>query len=321
MTPRRKGKARPRLSQAEREQESRRRRAEVLALPMRPVRLRGYLQAPGYLARPREPVATGVGFDGAAWAAWPAADGQPGVLVTSHRGSGPPDARIQVPTSLRVWFVQPLPAGRILIVQARTPRGQANAEIWGHDGVVERSGLFGDAIEHVLTTASGAIWAGYFDEAMGGSGPEGHGLARFTPGLEPDWLYPHGGLPAIADCYALNVAGETAYCCPYTDFHLIAVTGGRATDLGPVPARGATRLLVDGDRAALIGGYGPEYDLITPLRIAASGIEPDGPPSRMVLPDGLEIPRARSSCRGPDLDLITSIGSWYQLTLDDLPRG
>jgi hypothetical protein len=321
MTPDQKGKARTRLSQAERDEESRRRRAEVLALPVRPVRLHGYLQAPDYLAGPRQPVATGVGFDGAAWAAWPAGNGQPGVLVTSHQGSGPPRAQIQVPTSLRVWFVQPLPAGRILIAAARTPPEQENAEIWVGDGVLERSGLIGDAIEHLLTTGSGAIWAGYFDEAMGGRGPEGHGLARFTPGLEPEWLYPHGDLPPIADCYTLNVAGETAYCCPYTNFHLIAVTGGPARDLGPVPRRGAPRLLVDGDRAALIGGYGPEYDLITPLRITASGIEPDGPPSRMVLPDGLEIPRARSSCRGPDLHLITSIGGWYQLSLDDLPSG
>jgi hypothetical protein len=112
---------------------------------------------------------------------------------------------------------------------------------------------------------------------MGGRGPEGHGLARFTPGLEPEWLYPYGELPPIADCYALNVAGGTAYCCPYTHFYLIAVTGGHARDIGPVPTRGATCLLVDGDRAALIGGYGPEYDLVSPLRITASGIEPDGP--------------------------------------------
>jgi hypothetical protein len=121
-------KPRPRLSQAERDQQSRRRRVEVLALPMRPVRLRGHLQPPD-LAGPWQPAATGVGFDGAAWAAWPAADGQPGVVVTSHQGSGPPSARIQVPTSLQVWFVQPLPAGRILIAQVTTATGQVGAEI------------------------------------------------------------------------------------------------------------------------------------------------------------------------------------------------
>lgn len=186
MIPNQKGKARTQLRQAERDEQSRRRRAELLALPMTPVRLHGYLQAPDQLTRRRQPVASGVGFDSAAWAAWPAGGSQPGVLVTSHQGGGPPAALIQVPTSLRVWFVQPLPAGRILIAAARTPGGQPDAEIWTGDGVLERSGLIGDAAEHVLTTRSGAIWAGYFDEAMGGSGPEGRGLARFTPGLEPE---------------------------------------------------------------------------------------------------------------------------------------
>lgn len=309
-----------RLSQAEREEQSRQRRAGVLALPMVPVRLRGYLRSPDGLAGLREPAAAGVGFDGAAWAAWRAEGGDTGVLVTSHQGSGPATAQIQMPTSLRVRFVQPLPGGQVLIVAARTPPGQDNAEIWSGDGRLERSGLIGDAVEHVLTTASGKIWAGYFDEAIGGSGPEGHGLARFTPGLEPEWLYPHGGLLPVADCYALNVTGEMAYCCPYTHFHLIAVTGSHSQDLGPAPVRGAARLLADGDRAALIGGYGPEYDLIMPLRITASGVEPDGPPSRMVLPDGLEIHRTRSSCRGPDLHLITGTGTWYHLSLDDLSR-
>jgi hypothetical protein len=75
--------------------------------------------------------------------------------------------------------------------------------------------------------------AGYFDEAMGGSGPQGHGLARFTPDLSPDWLYPVGaGLPPVCDCYTLNVHAERAYICPYTDFHLISVADGEATDLG-----------------------------------------------------------------------------------------
>jgi hypothetical protein len=71
---------------------------------------------------------------------------------------------------LRVRFVQPLPGGQVLIVAARTPPGQDNAEIWSGDGRLERSGLIGDAVEHVLTTASGKIWAGYFGEAIGGSG-------------------------------------------------------------------------------------------------------------------------------------------------------
>lgn len=86
-----------------------------------------------------------------------------------------------------------------------------------------------------------------------------------------------------------------------------------------MPARGASLLLADGERAALIGGYGPEYDVVTPLRIAPEGIEPAGQQYRLVLPDGLEIPRAHSTCRGPGLHMIGKQSTWCRLSLDDLP--
>jgi hypothetical protein len=262
----------------------------VLGLPMVPARLRGWQRAPDGLAgmRDRPP-------SGSASMVLPGRPGQPGM---ARRVSWSPATRAADPRSRRSRCTRPCgsdscsrcPPGRVLIVAARTRARQGNAEIWSADGQLERSGLIGDAVGHVLTTGSGATWAGYFDEAISGSGPQVHGLARFTSGLEPDWLYPNGELPPVDDCYALNVSGETAYCCPYTDFHLIAVAGGRGRDLGPVPVRGSSRLLTDGDRVVLASGYGPDYDLITPLRITAGGIAPDGPPGRLVLPDGLEIP-------------------------------
>lgn len=101
-----------RLSQAEREEQSRQRRAGVLALPMVPVRLRGYLRSPDGLAGLREPAAAGVGFDGAAWAAWRAEGGDTGVLVTSHQGSGPATAQIQCPPPCGSGSCSPCPAAR-----------------------------------------------------------------------------------------------------------------------------------------------------------------------------------------------------------------
>ena len=248
--------ARNRETADERDARNRERRAEVLALPMLPLRRHGYLKPPDYRPAPRVAAAVGVGADSVAMAVWPAAGGQ-GVLVSWHQAGWVASAGLDVRSALLVHFVQPLPAGRILLVAARTT-GADNAEVWTGEGHRECTGLLGDAIEHVLTTASGTVWVGYFDEAIGSHGPEGHGLARFTSGLQPEWLYPFGTLPAIDDCYALNVAGEMAYCCPYTSFHLISVHGDRVCDHGPAPARGAPRLLTDGERAALIGGYGPE---------------------------------------------------------------
>lgn len=108
--------------------------------------------------------------------------------------------------------------------------------------------------------------------------------------------------------------------CAYSEFHLITVTGDQARDHGQVPMRGAPWLLIAGSRAALIGGYGPEYDLITPLQIRPAGVIRHGPQRRLVRPDGQEIPPGHATCRGPDLHLFPSDSTawWYQLSLDDI---
>jgi hypothetical protein len=118
------------MTQDERDERSRQRRAEVLALPMTPLRLHGYLARPGH--HPTAPVAAGVGPDDIAVAAWPPPAGQDGVVVTSYDGKGPyakercrsqlrPSVSVlEAPTSLAVTHVQPLPGGKILIARART---------------------------------------------------------------------------------------------------------------------------------------------------------------------------------------------------------
>jgi hypothetical protein len=98
--------------------------------------------------------------------------------VTSQNGKGrlfskeryrlqilPPVAVLEVPTPLAVTHVQPLPGGKVLIASARTP-GTDTAEVWDGNGHLEHAGLIGDAIEHLLSTHSGAIWTGYFDEGL-----------------------------------------------------------------------------------------------------------------------------------------------------------
>jgi hypothetical protein len=313
------------------DEERRQRRAEVLALPMTPLRLHGYLEQPGHY--PRSRVAVGVGPDDIAVAAWPAPEGIDGVVVTSHDGNGPYSAVpsgsrvrpavsvVTVATKLAPCFVQPL-GDRILVASARS-NGTANAEVWTGSGSLQHAGFIGDGLEHLLTTARGAIWAGYFDEGVfGGTTPASSGLARFTSELEIDWTYPQREMPRVDDCYALNVSGEAATVCAYTPFHLITVSGDQARDSGRVPRSGAARLLTDGERAALIGGYGAEYDLITPLQITPGGVTPLGPQSRLVLPDGLEIPRGHADCRGADLHFFPDGSTgWYRVSLGDILPG
>lgn len=168
--------------------------------------------------------------------------------------------------------MQPLPEQRILLAAARVRSGAVNAEVWTSDGDLVHRGNLGDAIEELLTTPSGKVWAGYFDEAMGGRGPEGHGLARFRADLTTEWLYPtDAGLPYIADCYSLNVEDETAYFCPYTEFHVLSASGEQVTDWGPSPYRSAHNLLRSGPRLAVIAGWGPALPACSDCRKPAIG--------------------------------------------------
>jgi hypothetical protein len=66
----------------------------------------------------------------------------------------------------------------------------------------------------------------------GGRGPEPigtPGIVRFAADLRPEWRYSTSGeVDSIEDCYALNVAGETACGRPLPDnLHII----GRGIDL------------------------------------------------------------------------------------------
>lgn len=120
----------------------------------------------------------------------------------------------------------------------------------------------------------------------------------------------------------LNVQGETAFACPHSDFHIVAATGQEATDLGKSPAIGASALLVDDDRAFLIGGFGPHYDVVTPLIVTSSGPHRVGQQGRIVMPDGLELPsrsggRGVWGCRGPDAHAAIWT-THYRISLDDV---
>ncbi|MGI5149314.1 hypothetical protein ACQEVC_23645 [Plantactinospora sp. CA-294935] len=303
-------------TRADRDQQSLRRRLQVLRLPVVPLRRVGYLTPsqtdPEWQ---RTPQAVGVGPDQEVLAVWNHRDQPQRRLVTTHDGSRQPVASVILDGCLQPHFVQPLPDGRILLVRARNGQG-ANAEIWSSDGQ-HHHGDLGDAIEDVLTTPTGEIWVSYFDEAMSGSGPQTHGLARFANDLQPAWLYPResASVSDIFDCYALNVANETAWTCAYTHFHLVSACGDRAIDHGEAPYRSAHRLLVGDRTGALISGPGPEYDLVSGFQINPEGLVATDSPRRLVLPDGMELRDARSTCRGPDLHVFIRT-AWYRTDLD-----
>ncbi|WP_285600222.1 hypothetical protein [Kineosporia sp. NBRC 101731] len=239
--------------------------------------------------------------------------------MTWHLDSKQVSGAIDVESDLRPSFVQPLPGGRVLLAAARARNAGPNGEVWTPDGDLEHRGHLGDAIGELLTTPSGKVWVGYFDEAIGGSGPEGHGLARFNHDLTVDWLYsPNAGLPYISDCYTLNLDAETAHFCPYTDFHVMSASGDEVTDWGASPYRFAHGMLAKGTDRAFLGGWGAEYGVVTLARISQDGVHRVGTQCCIVLPDGLETQRLRYACRGGDLYAFTARGAWYRTNLKAL---
>jgi hypothetical protein len=140
-----------------------------------------------------------------------------------------------------------------------------NALRFDRSGQLVQEATLGDGIEHIATTPKGLTWVGYFDEGVFGNygwdnpGPRAigrYGINCFNSNLQ---LIAHAP-GKIYDCYAMNVAGEAVYACPYSsDWSIRHLdSSGRETTWSNM-TRGARHLIVSGNEVALIGGYeGPD---------------------------------------------------------------
>ncbi|SEG83514.1 hypothetical protein SAMN04489712_11610 [Thermomonospora echinospora] len=202
-----------------------------------------------------------------------------------------------------------------------------NAVVYDADGNVLAEETLGDGIEHVFATRTGHIWVGYFDEGVYGNygwdgpGPPALGacgLARFSPSLQPNWRFPQSGRwGAISDCYALNIDGDTAWTCYYTDFPIVRIQDGALTGWRN-DIHGAKALAVGGSRLALYGGYGADRNRLAVGDLGDEALRVTGE-YRVVLPDGQPLPADTQVIgRGPDLHFLTD-DNWYRLGLDDIP--
>lgn len=210
--------------------------------------------------------------------------------------------------------------GALLVTNSRAkgshrigPGATVSSWTFSPSGQVTAEGTLGDGIQSVLTTPTGDIWVSYFDEGVYGGGPLAqHGLVRFGPDLSPLWLYRYGASHGeIDDCYALNVFGETAVAYFYRDFNIVQVRGETLSSWTGAP-RGATGLLISGDRCVLIGGYEEASDGISNLRLTSAGAELESRGEIAGLPA-----RGRVSeliCRGADAHVIVGT-DWFRATI------
>ena len=332
-----------------REQRRQKDEAERAAAMARPtVKLRHHAVVTGRSGEER--VTASVGPDGQVIALWvkPSDRLALSARTTLRGGATSPDPRTARPVAARISThapdpaasvelpglevahvtVQPLPEGRILVVGARArwrPEGpDRNAIIYDTEGSVVAEATLGDGIEHVFTTHAGHVWVGYFDEGVygnngwggpGGPAPMGkHGLVRYSPDLQAEWAFPG----AIGDCYALNIDGDTAWTCYYTDFPIARVSDGALTTWRNTVS-GARALAVEGSRIALLGGYRPNRDRLAVGTLRGEDLHITGQ-YRIVLPDGQPLPAGtRTIGRGPDLHILTG-QDWYRLAMEDIPH-
>jgi hypothetical protein len=227
-----------------------------------------------------DPIAFGVGLDGAVYAA---AHRSHEPLVVHESGASFPKSRFDAPTdylvlrwkagdlrqvvareTIAVSYVQPYAKG-VLLTGARCvltedgPETNAAAIDWSGRELARFT--LGDGIADVRV-AGDTIWVSYFDEGVFGNygwkEPLGAaGLVAFGLRGEKLWSYDPrtAGTDMISDAYALNVAGESdAWVYFYTEFPIVRIHEGeyRHWSLGE---GGARALAVRSNRVLLAGDY------------------------------------------------------------------
>ena len=201
------------------------------------------------------------------------------------------------------------PDGRWLVASTRTDK-EPNGCIFSAQGVLVQRIMLGDGIEHMKIDDEGRIWVGWFDEGIFGNDdwkyasrewpPSSEGLACFDDKGSILWAETEAAKAAglksltIADCYALNVAGNDVWASPYTDFPLLhAGIGKRSQLVWPTTLSGPRALAVRPPIVVCAGSYEKGRHEVVVLELKADkvsvrrrcqlAIEPDNPKALFLL--------------------------------------
>ncbi len=252
----------------------------------------------------------------------------PTVALAEYVDSTAPTTVVTLP-GLPVAYpvVDRLSATELLVVGARcqwSVQGpEQNAVVVSLDGTIVRRGCIGDGLEHVQVADDGTIWAGYFDEGVygnlgwGGPGPEplGHaGLVAWSPSFEKRWEY-RDREHVIDDCYALNVAGDTVWACPYSPFAVVRVVRGETEVYPTENVAGPRGIIASGDRVGLLGTYQDPAVLV--VGSLSSGRWVEERRTHLRAAEGGALPEGQISCRGSVAHLFAG-ARWHSFDLDDL---
>lgn len=155
-------------------------------------------------------------------------------MVVTVAGEGCHETRLSSALP-RFPRIDSLPDGGFVLADGRCREGDDQVQVFDMLGRPTWTFQVGDAIEHLLADESGDLWLGYFDEGIFGGDPlSAAGVRRWSSTGEPLWAYsPPPGADWIAECYALNVDGRTAWvypCLKEGDAPVIRNAGGVVTE-------------------------------------------------------------------------------------------
>ena len=102
----------------------------------------------------------------------------------------------------------------------------------------------------------------------------------------------------------------------YSGFPIVRVTDRRLVGWRNDSVSGARALAIDYPNIALLGGYGPDADLLTVGVLSDDRLE-IRQQYRVVMPDGTPLARQAFIGRGPTLHMVHA-HNWYQLSLTDM---
>jgi hypothetical protein len=170
-----------------------------------------------------------------------------------------PESAVEFPLTSPWLSFDRLSDGGWVLIDCRSPDGEANARFLDANGQVRLRFGVGDGIEQVQSDDAGGIWVSYFDEGIFGSDLGSAGLTHFGAAGTPvwqanDWASAERSQPQIDDCYALGVVGGQAWACYYSDFPILQVDHGLVR-FWSNEVRGARAIAVAGRRVVLFSGW------------------------------------------------------------------
>jgi hypothetical protein len=222
-------------------------------------------------------------------------------------------------------IVEQFPDGRWLVTAKSGLPGQGNTRILGTDGTEERRIELGHCIEHIKIDDCQRIWVGWFDEGVFGNDnwrvpglkrpPSARGLAAFDERGTLVKHAPSGG--EIVDCYALNVSGNTAWACTYTDFPIWQLSNERERTW-PTNLSGTRALAVSYPYVLAVGGYEDAANRAVLLQLVDQRAETLG---EWRLPVGTRDPAVVSLIDGRDDELhVARDQQWHRWRVKEFAK-